>query len=378
MAYTLKTTGIAAKLIACLGVDDDGTTVKDFVSGNSGTYDASIGSPKTGAGSWKGTTISWFKTDQGADQYAPRGWSWSSTISVPMGGGGNGVTFLALAHSVNTSGAGVLWLTSDNNQGGRKTASPEKMEVLCGNTPRGTGTTTIPTSTKVAFGFKQIYNTSSLPLYYGLESGSLATDGTYNEGGYASTSNLSMFGGHTGYGSCNGQWYFALWFSHATPPTTAELQALHNDPLGTLFDLPITGTFAATLSPVTVSATGTHITPITGTFSATLSPVVMAATGTVNVPVKRLIFSGLTLLEDETQTPITLSNVGYAWYDSTNVTALGTVKDYGTFNLSSGAGTITLSATSLVSGQTGTLFLKGVTSETIPRTFKAYIEMAIT
>jgi hypothetical protein len=373
MAYTLKTTGIATKLIAAIGVDEDGTTVKDFVTGNTGTYNASIGSPRIGTATWKGVTRSHFKTDIGADAYSPRGWVWSGTPpTVPMNGG-NGVAFLALVNAFDDVGVGNVFWTVDSNNSGVRIGTGAKIEAWMGSSSRGFSTTTLTTATKCSFGLKQIYNTNSLPFYYGLESGSLAEDGTYNEGGYSGQGPLQEFGGNTGFESAPGQYFLALWFSHATLPTTAELQALHDDPWGTLFDLPITGDFASTMGAMAMEAAGTHITPITSDVASTMGAMVMAAQGTVNVAPKQLIFSAGagTLFRDKNQALVTANNVGYAWYDSTSVTALGTVKDWGTFNITAGVATLTLSGTSLVAGQTGTLLVKLGTA-------KQYIEMAIT
>lgn len=347
MAYTLKTTGIATKLLACIAVDEDGTTVKDFVSGNTGTYNASIAAPKTGTATWKGVTRSWFKTDYGADVYAPQGYAWSSAELLPFNG--NGASFFTAVNAKTDAGAGVIMYTADNNNGVRVDGTSH-LEILAGASVRGAGTTALPTATKFSCGVNQKYNTTGLNFFYGLESGSLATDGSYNEGGYGGDSNLAMFGGGSSQGSHRGQYFIMAVFTDATLLTTAEMQSLHDDWFNTLFEAPITGTFAATLAPIVMAASGSH-----------------------GVPQKQLLFSAATsnLLKDDNQSLVTATGVGFAWYDSTNVTGLGTVKDVGTFNINSGVASITLTNTLLVGGQTGTLMIK-------LNTAKAYIEMAIT
>lgn len=336
MAYTLKTTGIATKLISCLGVDEDGATVKDFVTGATGTYNASIATPRTGVGAWKGVVRSWFKTDQGVDQFAPRGWVWGAPIpSAPMGAAGNGIVSLVFADSMDAASTGIFWLTADNNQGMRRSVTG-KLEVMCGNNLRGSGTTTLAAATKLAFGFRQKYNETS-PFYFGLESGTLAEDGTYAEGGFASTSNISEFGGHTGHGSAPGKYYLDLRFSAAILPTTAELQALHLDPFGTLFDAP-----AAAFT-------------VNGSIVATLTPngSIIVSTGTR--------FVTETLVSRAGGAQASLSNLSWYWADTFGgpVVASGAVEITDT----SGVIVVEIAGTALTPGQFGYLALEAASGE---------------
>ena len=93
----------------------------------------------------------------------------------------------------------------------------------------------LTTATKMSFGYNQKYNGTGLPLFFGLESGTLLTDGTYNEAGSGSDTDMSMFGGHAGYGSASGEYFMHAVFSAATLLTEADMQALHTDWFGTLF-----------------------------------------------------------------------------------------------------------------------------------------------
>lgn len=331
MAYTLKTTGIATKLIACIGVDDDGTTVKDFVTGNTGTHNASIAPPLTGVGSWKGASRSWFKVDASPDQYTPRDWSWTSAVSAPMGGGGNGITSLVLANSIDATTNLIFWLNVGGGSGMRSDATSH-MEVLCGASVRGAGTTPIPAATKCAFGFTQKYNTAALPMYFGLESGSLAEDGTYAEGGFASTGNLVEFGGDTGDGSAPGSYYLALYFSATTLPTTAELQALHDDPFGVLFEAPASFDGVGVVTRLRL-----HATPASGVFGT-----VYRITGTLVDPSTGLPRANLTGIDaaffDQAQPSLLAAPVQTITNLSTNA---------------SGVFTWDLPGSALIAGQTG-------------------------
>lgn len=338
MAYTLKTTGVAAKLIAAIGVDDDGTTVKDFVTGNTGTYHASIAAPRIGTATWKGVTRSHFKTDIGADQFAPRGWLWSGTPPTPpLGNLGNGVSFLALVNAFADVGVGNVFWTVDANNNGVRIGAGAKIEAWLGAGSRGLSTTTLATATKLSFGFKQIYNGTALPFYYGLESGALAEDGTYNEGGFSSQGPFQEFGGKAGFESAPGQYFLALWFSAAALPTTAELQALHLDPWGTLFDVPgaafaVNGGIVATLTP-------------NGSIAVTI--------GTRFVSQALVTRNGIGL--------VNLSGLNWYWTDTFG----GAVVASGAVETTDGSGVIVVAipGTSLSAGQFGYLVLEAATGE---------------
>jgi len=239
MAYTLKTSGIATKLIACVAVDEDGVTVKDFVSGNSITHNASIAAPVVGSATWKGVSRGHFKTDYGGDIFTPRGVLWNATQpNLPVGSGGNGISFfVAVAGLVETSNQ-YLWQISTDANNCLKLDGTNKPLWRAGSTDFPAANTAWAASTKFSYGLNVKYNTAGNSHFYGLESGSLAADGTFTEGGFGSSGPLNLFGGAAGNGSCRGNYHIAAFFSHATLLTLAEMQSLHDDWFGTLFDVP--------------------------------------------------------------------------------------------------------------------------------------------
>lgn len=234
---SLKTTGIATKAIAVIAVDGD-DVLKEFVSGRSVTHNASIASPVTGTATWKGTSRRHFKTDYGGDIFTPRGVLWNATQpSIPTGSGGNGISFfVAVAGLVETSNQ-FLWQISTDANNCLKLDGTNKPVWRAGSTDFTAATTAWAASTKFSYALTVKYSTAGNQHYYGLESGSLATDGTFDEGGFGSTGPLNLFGGAASNGSCRGNYFCAAWFSHATLLTTAELQSLHDDWFGTLFDV---------------------------------------------------------------------------------------------------------------------------------------------
>lgn len=342
MAYALKTTRPANIALSVVLVDQDGQ-VRDLVSGRSVIYNAAIAAPRIGTATWKTVSRSHFKTDYGADQYAPRGVVYDGTPpaavpSLPMGGetGANGISwFCAVNRLIDAAPGNVFWLTGDNNQGAR-VASGSKLEVLCGGTQRGVGTTTLPAATKMSFGWNQKYNVNGLPLFFGLESGELAADGVYNEGGYASTSVMSMYGGHVGYGSARSETFVHAVFSDTTLLTEAEFQDLHDDWFGTLIDAPVIVPFTGT---AVLTRLRVHAVPAAGAFGA-----VYRVTGIV--------------ADRATDTPrANLTNIDAAFFDEFLPSNFSTPKQVISNLTTDGTGRFSwlLPGSALTLGQTGTM-----------------------
>lgn len=362
MALTLKTTGPAAKALSVIAVDDNGD-VKDFVTGRTITYNAAIAAPRIGTATWKGVTRSHFKTDYSPDAFSPRGAVYGATVPpVPMGAAGNGVSwFCACNQLVEVPAGAIFWLTGDNNQGARIGAG-SKLEVLCGNTSQGLGTTTLLAATKMSFGFNQKYSTTGLPFFFGLESGALAADGTYNEGGFGSATVLSMFGGHAGYGSARGEYFVHAVFSDAVLLTLAEMQSLHNDWFGTLFEAvtATTQTNTTTLS-LTANATQTasNFTNTTQTNATTLT-LTANATQSYNVTVRQVSTSPDALghvFGGSAGTPwANLTGINWYWQDTFG----GPVLDSGSGASTNGSGVLTVNIpnTALANGARGYLSLQ--------------------
>ena len=240
MALTLKSSGLATKLIACVTVDDDGTTVKDFVTGNTAAQNASVASPKTGSDTWKSVTRNYFRTDYGADQFSPQAILWSGTQpSLPIGNGGVGMSFYcAIRALVDISITQYLWQTSTNINEVLKISSANKLVARTGATDHTASTTSLAASTKTSVGAAWVYGGTGT-YYYGLESGSLAADGTFAEGSDGTTSPLNMFAGAASNGACRGTYFLAAWFSGSGGLLTlSDFQSLHADPIGTLFNTP--------------------------------------------------------------------------------------------------------------------------------------------
>lgn len=331
MAYILKTTGLATKLVACLAVDEDGVTVKDFKAGNTGTYHASIAAPKTGTATWKGVTRNWFKTDYGADQFSPQGFAWSGTL--PALPSVNGFSFFCAAEALTDAGSGIFWDVASGGATGIITSGTSVQTAKVSGSLQGSSNTPLPTATKISFGAHFKNSATALQFFYGLESGALAADGTYNDGNFLGAYNLMQFGGSAGLNSKRGRYFIACWFTDTALLTEAEFQSLHNDWFGTLFEATTT--------------------PFSGTGIATvLSARAVVASGAFGLVYR---ITG-TMVDPSTGAPrANLTGIDAAFFDESNPSGLTTPRQTITNLTTDGSGNFTWSLpnSTLVAGQTG-------------------------
>jgi hypothetical protein len=341
MAYTLKTTGLATKLIACVAVDEDGTTVKDFVNGNTITHNADIANPKTGTATWKGTSRGWFKTDQGAEYYNPRGVTWQTTEVIPAAG----FAFWCAVNSLTDTASAILWGQSGGNDNNYRTNASGQPLMRVGATDQTASTQALAAGTKLSIGMNFKNNASGQAHFHGLESGDLSQINTFAVDDWMTNFNLGEFGGISGQASMRGQYFIACWFSDTDGLTESEFDSLHDDWFNTLFEAPITGTIAAILNNDFLSANGT-----------------------VGSAPKRAVFSVAAgnELRDSNQALVTQSSVPYAIYKASNLTNLGSVIETGTANISSGAATINIGSASIVLGDTVTVLFDDGTNRATP------------
>lgn len=233
MAYTLKTTGIATNLVVCVGVDDDGT-IKDFKA-NAITLGTGVAA-SVATGSWKGTSRQYFVTtaNGGTDFNGVR---WSSPPVVDNTDADGMSIFIALHGASARSGNGpfVTYGTAGTSFNGLIT-DPNKLGLYLGAFKALT-TTTVPSdgTTKWSFGTNYKSNSDS-EAFYGLESGSLSSEATAgSDGGFGSSTHaLYNIGGSTGQGNQPASFYLVAVFNKKL--SLAEMQSLHDDWFGTLFD----------------------------------------------------------------------------------------------------------------------------------------------
>lgn len=235
MAYSLDA-GIVGSMVAVVAVDDDGTTIKDFVSGNTISIDTGV-SASVATGSWKLITSPKYFVTTANGTFDFNGIRWSSTLPVvdqtDADGMSAGFCCDGASNCSSNTAAGFIEISNafGNQQGLQRISS----STLTGRYIAGGGTvaitaTNLPTDGTTKFSFSANYESASdSEVFYGLESGSLASDGTAgSDGGFGSSSmNVRAIGGHSGQVNQPFKPYIC-WVANRKL-TLSEHQAIHDD-----------------------------------------------------------------------------------------------------------------------------------------------------
>lgn len=400
MARTLKSSGLALNLVTCLGVDDDNTTVKDF-TGKAVTKHASV---TVGTASWKGTTYPYFQTGS-ASSTSPIGVTYDTPPTVAGNDADGFSAFAVVAGMDAATGSSVKTLINID-----LTASPNLRGFHSRNGSGGAqlgmnagaiGSTVLPSdlTTKFSFGANFKYNENSSEVFYGLESGSLASDSATSTPASGDASNfvVNQVGGYSGQNTQPGKYHLVMVFNRKL--TLAEFQSLHNDPYGTLFEASAPS-IVLTPDPTTVVAGGTRTFTITRSVAAGVGGVtynlLSSNTGVATVPATATILEGNTSItfnatgvsagsatisatnaadSGETDSAAltvsavkglsittgqtSLSGLTFAWFDEASPDLFGAPSVVGTTESTDGSGvlSITLTGTSLGVGDTGWLLV---------------------
>lgn len=238
MPYTLKTTGLATALLSCVAVDDDGT-IKDFV-GNTITLDTGVAA-SVATGSWKSVSRQYFATTaNGTFNFN------GVRFPTPINAGetdADGLSVWFAAHGASAPGsdpraAFVLIAPGDNtNRGLCRITGGLTVRYVSGGGTVATTTTSIPTDNSTKFSLGASYRSgNSSQVFYGLESGSLASEATAgSDGAFGSSSAaLRSIGGAAGSGNQPFRPYIVCVFNRLL--TESEMQSLHDDWFGVLFN----------------------------------------------------------------------------------------------------------------------------------------------
>lgn len=253
MPLTLKTSGLATTASVIVVPNDNGV-VTEWVSSSVNstmTLQDNTGANISGntvstTSTWKGVSRHYFETFNNGtfNFYGLRFGTNKPTFAT---NGSNGLSiFIAFAGSgagnSGSNGAGAIIADSGDAQILNRNAS-NKLNWFVASGDRGQGTTTIPTDGTTKFSLGTSYLGTGNPLvqafYYGLESGSLAADGTAGGlGPIGSSSTLVGVGGWNGQGHWPAKIHaFCVW---PTVLSLSDFQSLHTDFIGTLFDVAVT------------------------------------------------------------------------------------------------------------------------------------------
>lgn len=233
MAYTLKASGIATALTMCVAVDDDNTTIKEFVSSlvnGDMTFDTGVAAG-VGTSTWKGVSQGYFPTfNNGTFDYL--GIRFGTNKPSALWNAANPSTMFFVWSSADAAGGAKPIIGT----GGGNFAVDRGVGTLRISNGAFVGSTTLPSdgTTKFSAGFNFTPFTGG-EFYYGLESGSLASDGTFTDTlGFTGSGTFDGIGGAPGQGHAQGHYHLVAKFNRVL--TLTEMQSLHNDWRGTLFD----------------------------------------------------------------------------------------------------------------------------------------------
>ena len=241
---TLKSSGLATAAVMVVAVQGNGSIV-EFVSPTVNSQKTVAAQVTTGTSSWKGSTRRYFETKPGASPQDPT-WDFygvtfgSTKPTVNNSGSGNGIGFFAAfaGRSASNGGAPFLFGMDSGTDGWGVDASTGRQRWRIASNSFGEGSTTLPSNgtTKFSIGSNFDGGSATSEHFYGLESGSLASDGTYAPADFGSTGDLVVaIGGSAGNGNFPAKCHIAALFNREL--TLSEYQSLHNDWLGTLFDV---------------------------------------------------------------------------------------------------------------------------------------------
>lgn len=245
MAYTLKSSGIATNLVVCVAVDED-DTIKDF-KGAAITLGTGVAA-SVATGSWKSTSRKYFvTTDNGTFNFF--GVTFNATEPTVDTNDSDGVGMWFACHGASacsSDSAPFISIGSSITTGLKRVAAADNHGYFSsGGGTQATTATNLPTDGTTKFSFGSNYRSAdSSEVFYGLESGSLASDGTAgSDGGFGGAArSIFSIGGAAGQGNQPFKPYLAAVFNRKL--TLAEMQSLHNDWFGTLFDAPAGATQA--------------------------------------------------------------------------------------------------------------------------------------
>ena len=270
MAFTLKTSGLATLLSVCVAVDEDGTTIKEFVSPTVDSNKAVSGSVTLGAKNWKSVSRGFFETTaNGAFDFNGIKWT-NGTGGVTDFADGNGASIFCAFAGSGIGNNDKYWVSFINDRQGLRVNSSGKANLNFGSPTSAASATTIPTDNSTSFSVGANYDgtgSGTSEIFYGLESGSLASDGTGTNANQGGNVPLTGIGGPgDGNGNQPAKYHLVTVFTRKL--TLVEMQSLHNDWAGTLFD-----NSAPTPTP-TISVTPSITPTVTPTATLTRTPTV--------------------------------------------------------------------------------------------------------
>lgn len=233
MALTLKTSGIATQLLLCFAVDTD-DTIKEFVNGwTDGSGFTMAGVTVGTAASWNGHSIKPMVVASSANN----GFALTTPVSFNWYAAGGSSAYVAASNYAHTDNGAHFFsdsLTDDDHA--FMVDSLDRVQVFALST-RAYSTTTVSTSGAMqSFGwFYEDDGTNNAGVYYGLASGSGSIEGTSTWGNVSYDRLCGFVCRASASHNRNAAGSYLLLAMFTGKLTESDFDALHADPIGTLF-----------------------------------------------------------------------------------------------------------------------------------------------
>lgn len=239
MAYTLKTTGIAASysLSSVLVVNEAGTSVQDLVAANTISVHANV---TYGSATWRGTSRPFFRpTGSG---FVPQTVTWTGTKPGWQSGVGSGAWLLAVINGWASAGAGSENLTLLNSNSASQSWNCRLVGGAGGNklTQGRYGGLFYQSADDNLGDVQSAYYFRGAPsgtigTRYRTAAGTFSTEHTGTDSGFGISDALltSVAGNGESWSELE---YFCLVVGYGTLPTATDLDAMADDWFGTFVD----------------------------------------------------------------------------------------------------------------------------------------------
>lgn len=241
--YRLKSTGIATNLAFCVVVDYDGV-IRDL-AGYAVTAASGVAA-SVSLSTWKGSFRKHFVTTwggPGVGDYLGVDWVAPQPSMSTQDAGGGAIFIASVGAGTPTGDGNNSYIWSDTTLAtGLRISATDKGTLVDQLGPNAVTTTSLvrDNATKFSLGANYEYNVNSR-MFYGLESGSGAFDGSAVIPTWSAAMNAQGIGGSYNQGSQPGKYLIVAGFNREL--TEAEFQSLHgdgtNDWATTLIDNPV-------------------------------------------------------------------------------------------------------------------------------------------
>jgi hypothetical protein len=219
MARTLRATEPAASCILCIAVEDDGATVKDFVTTNSVSIDAFV---SVGTSTWGGVSLPVFETKpSAADGFAFHGVRWHGALPSVTWSTSAAFFMAGTGYSQDNN----FLMTNQAVDSGLKWSAANYATFWLSSLERVTGSTSIGANSRFSFAGNWRKD-GVVQMWSGADGSPVIIEASAINSGTGTNTNVKYFGGAPGQGYTQAKWYmFAMWNRGLTDAEVSNLNA---------------------------------------------------------------------------------------------------------------------------------------------------------